>query len=53
MAFCTVLLPVIFESSSAVSYWLGAYATLTWQFETMLSFGPYSSTICRMSCVMR
>src|SRR5690349_4672508 len=51
LAFCTVLVPVIFDSSSAVSYWFGAYATRTWQFETMLSLGPYSSTIWRMTVI--
>ena len=29
------------------------YAMRTWQFETMLSFDPYWSTICRISWVMR
>ena len=52
-AFRMVCVPVILLRSSAVSYWLGAKATRTWQLLTMLSLRPYSSTIWRMSCVMR
>src|SRR6266550_7687839 len=36
-AFRIVCVPVILLRSSAVSYWLGAKATRTWQLLTMLS----------------
>ena len=36
----TVMMPAISERSRAVSTLLGAKATRTWQFETMLSFVP-------------
>ena len=38
-AFLIVWTPAILLSNSAVSYWLGAKATRTWQLLTMLSFG--------------
>src|SRR5215469_1694999 len=52
-AFLMVWMPAILLSNSAVSYWFGAKATRTWQLLTMLSYGPYSSTIWRTSCVIR
>ena len=51
--FTTVAVPVIFESSSAVSMRFGAYATFMWQFDTIASCCPYAAVNCDKSCAIK
>ena len=49
----TVIVPAMSEITLAVSTLFAAYATRTWQFETMDSSRPYVWASCARSWMMR